>query len=186
LAQHLNTSIPGDGDLVGKIEQACDEAIADGWMCSLRSDGRRFGRVIEPSPETNNLSVDVVDLTDIVDPHHRHPNGEICLVMPKAPSARFDGKGRGWCVYRAGSAHRPTVTGGQALVLYLLPDGQIEFTVSDQLLHSISVAPCRHPGGFLRITSLLGASPVMRISLSASSSWRVSSSIIVFRDASSI
>jgi len=27
-----------------------------------------------------------------------------------------------------GSAHRPTVAQGRALVLYLLPQGQIEFT----------------------------------------------------------
>jgi hypothetical protein len=27
-----------------------------------------------------------------------------------------------------GSAHRPTVSQGRALVLYLLPDGRIEFT----------------------------------------------------------
>jgi len=26
------------------------------------------------------------------------------------------------------SAHRPTVTGGRALILYLLPEGRIEFT----------------------------------------------------------
>ncbi|MEK7820796.1 MAG: DUF4863 family protein, partial [Pseudomonadota bacterium] len=31
-------------------------------------------------------------------------------------------------VYAAGSAHYPTVTGGAALVLYLLPGGAIEFT----------------------------------------------------------
>ena len=90
--------------------------------------GRRFGRVIEPGPAIAGFSVDVVDLTDIVGPHHRHPNGEICMVMPVSPEARFDGKGAGWKVYPPGSAHRPTVTGGRALVLYLLPAGQIEFT----------------------------------------------------------
>jgi len=31
-------------------------------------------------------------------------------------------------VYGPGSAHRPTVRGGKALVLYLLPAGAIEFT----------------------------------------------------------
>jgi len=31
-------------------------------------------------------------------------------------------------VYAPGSAHRPTVSSGRALVLYLLPQGQIEFT----------------------------------------------------------
>ena len=33
-----------------------------------------------------------------------------------------------WLVYPPGSAHRPTVRPGRALVLYLLPEGRIEFT----------------------------------------------------------
>ncbi|MCP5001116.1 MAG: DUF4863 family protein, partial [Hyphomicrobiales bacterium] len=89
---------------------------------------RRFGRVIEASAETAMLSVDVVDLKDIVGPHHRHPTGEICMVMPVTAEALFDGKGRGWCIYEPGSDHRPTVTQGEALVLYMLPEGRIEFT----------------------------------------------------------
>ncbi len=48
--------------------------------------------------------------------------------MPVTPEAKFDGRGAGWCVYEPGSAHHPTVTGGAALVLYLLPDGEIDFT----------------------------------------------------------
>lgn len=51
---------------------------------------------------------------------------------PETPAtlraARFDGRPAGWCVYGPGSAHRPTVSGGRALVLYLLPQGQIQFT----------------------------------------------------------
>jgi hypothetical protein len=97
-------------------------------MCSQGGEGRRFGRVIEPSPETGDLSVDVVQLRDIVGPHHSHPTGEICMIMPMTPDARFDGIGAGWCVNEPGSAHHPTVTGGEALVLYLLPGGQINFT----------------------------------------------------------
>ena len=50
------------------------------------------------------------------------------LIMPLSPSAKFDGRGAGFLVYPAGSAHSPTVTGGKALVLYLLPEGAIEFT----------------------------------------------------------
>jgi hypothetical protein len=34
----------------------------------------------------------------------------------------------GWVVCEAGSAHHPSVSGGRALILYLLPDGSIEFT----------------------------------------------------------
>jgi len=97
-------------------------------MCSQGGEGRRFGRIIKPSVETHKLSVDVVDLKDIVGPHHRHPEGEICMIMPVDTEALFDGKGRGWCVYEPGSAHHPTVSNGEALVLYMLPGGHIEFT----------------------------------------------------------
>ncbi len=128
LADELNKQFPVDGEIFEAIEKACHLAIAEGWMCSHGSEGRRFGRVIEPSPDTNMLSVDVVDLKDIVGPHHRHPCGEVCMIMPITAEALFDGKGRGWCVYEPDSAHHPTVTNGEALVLYLLPEGQIEFT----------------------------------------------------------
>jgi hypothetical protein len=128
LEARLEREIPAAGTLCAGIEKACHEAIADGWMCSQGGAGRRFGRVIEATPETGNLSVDVVDLENIVGPHHRHPRGEVCLVMPVTKGARFDGRGRGWCVYPWGSEHRPTVTDGEALVLYLLPGGEIEFT----------------------------------------------------------
>ena len=128
LETDLNREFPAGGETVTAIAAACHEAIAAGWMCTQGGAGRRFGRVIEPGPETGGLSVDVVDLTDIVGPHHRHPRGEICLVMPVTPGARFMGAAGGWCVYGPGSAHRPTVTDGRALVLYMLPGGEIEFT----------------------------------------------------------
>ena len=128
LAEELNRRFPQSGELFNSIEAACHEAISDGWMCSHGGEGRRFGRVIEPSEETARLSVDVVDLENIVGPHHRHPTGEICMIMPMTEGARFDGNPRGWCVFEPGSDHRPTVTDGEALVLYMLPEGEIEFT----------------------------------------------------------
>lgn len=128
LGDELDRQLPPDGETFRSIEAACHAAIAAGWMCAQGAGNRRFGRVIEPGPRTANFSVDVVDLTDIVGPHHRHPNGEVCMVMPQTTGARFDGKGAGWKVYPPGSAHHPTVTDGRALVLYLLPDGKIEFT----------------------------------------------------------
>jgi Domain of unknown function (DUF4863) len=49
--------------------------------------------------------------------------------MPQQGSnARFDHQSAGWVVYPPGSAHHPTVSGGRALVLYLLPQGRIRFT----------------------------------------------------------
>ncbi len=128
LADKLNARFSADSDIFNAIESACQQAIADGWMCSQGSRGRRFGRVIEATESTGMLSVDVVNLENIVGPHHFHPKGEVCMVMPLTDNAQFDNTGRGWCVFEPGSSHRPTVTDGEALVLYMLPDGEIEFT----------------------------------------------------------
>ncbi len=128
LATELDRLFPADGDAFTAIERACRQAIAAGWMCREGVDGRRYGRVIEPTAETHDFSVDVVDITDFRGPHHRHPTGEICMVMPVTETAAFCGNGRGWCVYPPNSAHHPEVAGGQAIVLYLLPEGRIEFT----------------------------------------------------------
>ena len=128
LEAKLNSDFPPGGDTFKSIERACHDAIAQGWMCTQGGEGRRFGRVVEPSSDTRDLSIDVVDLTDIVGPHHRHPTGEVCMVMPVTKNAKFDGHGAGWCVNLPDTAHHPTVTDGRALVLYLLPEGRIEFT----------------------------------------------------------
>ena len=127
LSDELDEAFPADGDAFKEIERACFAAIDAGWMCSQGDEGRKFGRVIEPCPELHNFSVDVVDLKDIVGPFHRHPTGEVCMIMPVDENAKFDGKGRGWKVFKPGSAHPPTVKDGRALVLYLLPNGEIEF-----------------------------------------------------------
>lgn len=128
LEDELNQTFPPDSEIFRDIEAACHQAIEAGWMCSQGGEGRRFGRVVEATPDSQDLSIDVVDLTDIVGPHHRHPTGEVCMVMPVTDGARFDGCGAGWCVNPPGSDHRPTVSNGRALVLYLLPQGRIEFT----------------------------------------------------------
>ena len=60
--------------------------------------------------------------------NYRGRFGEIDLIMPLTPDAKFDGFGEGWLVYVPGTAHYPTVSSGRALVLYLLPGGAIEFT----------------------------------------------------------
>ena len=110
------------------IKAACLAGVGEGWMCEREGGGIRYGRVLAAADDLQRLSVDVVDMTDVVGPHHTHPQGEIDLIMPVEGDARFDERGAGWCVYPPGSAHRPTVTQGRALVLYLLPEGQIEFT----------------------------------------------------------
>jgi hypothetical protein len=128
LGEHLNERFPATGQDFRDLFAACQQAIAEGWMCNREAGGIRYGRVIKPGAETHGFSVDVVEMDSVVGPHHRHPNGEVDLVMPITPGAEFDGHGAGWVVYAPDTAHHPTVTKGKALVLYLLPDGAIEFT----------------------------------------------------------
>ncbi|MDB5798206.1 MAG: 2-hydroxylaminobenzoate mutase [Paucimonas sp.] len=110
------------------LAEACKAGAREGWLCNREGGGIRYGRVIKPGTATRGFSVDVVDMQDIKGPHHTHPNGEIDLVIPLTAGARFDGHPAGWAVYEAGSAHYPTVSEGRALVLYLLPQGAIQFT----------------------------------------------------------
>lgn len=124
----LNSEFPADGPDFNRIFDACKAAVAAGWMCNREAGGIKFGRVIKPTDAIHGFSVDVVEMKDCKGPHHRHPNGEIDMIMPLDAGARFDGRGKGWLVYPPGHAHYPTVSEGKALVLYLLPQGAIEFT----------------------------------------------------------
>ena len=128
LERSLNLAFPPDGETFGTLAALCEQGVREGWLADREHGGIRFGRVIRPGPDTAGFSVDVVEMDDIVGPHHRHPNGEIDMIIPQDPEAEFDGHGRGWLVYGPGSAHFPTVTGGRAILLYLLPEGAIEFT----------------------------------------------------------
>lgn len=128
LETFLAQSFPGDGTHFRAVEAMIVQAVDEGWMCEREHGGIRYGRVIEACDDLGGFSVDVVRMDDVVGPHHRHPLGEIDMIFPVDSSARFDGAGRGWKVYGPDSAHKPTVTGGCAYVLYLLPQGQIDFT----------------------------------------------------------
>ena len=111
-----------------QLKQTCMAGVAEGWLCNREGGGIRYGRIFKPADDLHGFSVDVVDMADIAGPHHAHPNGEIDLIMPLDEGAQFDGRPAGWLVCPPGSAHQPTVTHGRALVLYLLPQGSIEFT----------------------------------------------------------
>jgi len=128
LQDWLNAEHGAGSETYRRLEQSCREGAADGWLCQREAGGIRYGRVFKPDDALQGFSVDVVDMDDCAGPHHRHPNGEIDLVMPLDGDAEFDGHPAGWVVYSPGSAHYPTVSGGRALVLYLLPGGSIEFT----------------------------------------------------------
>jgi hypothetical protein len=128
LQDWLNREHGVGSDTYRQLEQSCRQGVAEGWLCEHEAGGIRYGRVFKPAEDLQGFSVDVVDMDNLVGPHHSHPGGEIDLVMPIEGEARFDDHPAGWVVYTAGSAHHPTVSDGRALILYLLPDGSIEFT----------------------------------------------------------
>lgn len=128
LGRWLNAEFGPQSSLYRTLKTACQTGVTEGWLCEREGGGLRYGRIFKPTPELHGYSVDVVDMKNVAGPHHTHPNGEIDLIMPIEGDARFDGQPAGWLVCPPGSAHCPTVSDGRALVLYLLPEGRIEFT----------------------------------------------------------
>ena len=128
LDQWLNAEHGAGSPTYQALKASCEQGVAEGWLCNREGGGIKFGRIFKPADDLHGFSVDVVDMTDIAGPHHVHPQGEIDLIMPQGGDATFDGRPAGWLVCGPGSAHRPTVRQGRALVLYLLPQGAIEFT----------------------------------------------------------
>ncbi|MBB4305705.1 hypothetical protein GGD81_004787 [Rhodobium orientis] len=128
LADDLNRTFPENGDIVTTLAEACARGEEQGWLMQREAGGIKFGRAVKPGAEAGRFSVDVVRMKDVKGPHHVHTNGEIGLLMPIDGAPRFDGFDGPWYVYEPGSAHHPTVSGGDAYVLYLLPEGAIEFT----------------------------------------------------------
>lgn len=124
----LNQEHGFNSDTYKQLKADCERGVAEGSLCQYEGGGVRYGRAFKPSDDLAGFSVDVVDMDNVVGPHHTHPNGEIDLVMPLEGEALFDNQPAGWVVYPPGSSHKPTVSNGRALVLYLLPEGSIEFT----------------------------------------------------------
>jgi hypothetical protein len=111
-----------------ETKKLCITGVDEAWLCNREGGGIRYGRIFKPADDLAGFSVDVVEMENIAGPHHCHPLGEIDLIMPIEGEALFDGHAAGWMVTPAGSTHAPTVSNGKALVLYLLPEGQIQFT----------------------------------------------------------
>ena len=124
----LDENFPPGGEAFDDLAELCLQGVDEGWLCDREQGGIKFGRIIKPGPDTSGFSVDVVEMNNIRGPYHGHPNGEIDMVIPVSVGAEFDGQGQGWLVYEPESEHYPTVSTGKAIVLYLLPDGAIDFT----------------------------------------------------------
>ncbi len=124
----LNDRFSRKGEKFSRLSALCAQGEAEGWLMQREGGGVKFGRAVKPGTDAGRFSVDVVRMKDVVGPHHIHTTGEIGAIMPISGKPKFDGMPEGWYVYPPGSDHNPTVTGGDAYVLYLLPDGKIEFT----------------------------------------------------------
>ena len=128
LQTFLNENFPPGGEAFDDLAELCRQGIDEGWLCDHERGGIKFGRIIQHGPETKGFSVDVVLMENIQGPYHGHPQGEIDMIIPETADAKFDGQGQGWMVCEPETAHYPTVTDGKAIVLYLLPEGEIDFT----------------------------------------------------------
>ncbi len=128
LDRWLNAEHGPSSPTYARLRASCEAGVAQGWLANREGGGLKYGRIFKPADDLHGFSVDVVDMHNIAGPHHVHPLGEIDLIMPIDPQACFDGRPAGWLVCPPGSAHRPTVSQGRALVLYLLPQGRIEFS----------------------------------------------------------
>jgi len=85
-----------------------------------------WGRVSKASEETLGFSLDVVHMNG-AGPDHVHPTGEASFCVPLEGEPEFEGTRTGWHVLPPGSRHIPEVKGGRMLIVYLLPNGEMEF-----------------------------------------------------------
>jgi hypothetical protein len=122
LNQEFSSSHP---QLKTAIAQA-KQGVEDGWLCDREHAGVKFSRVAKPSKTTFNLSIDAVLMSGEA-AAHTHPNGEVSLCIPMQGEPTYDDFEHTWAPYPPGSSHTPTVVGGEMLVLYFLPDGEIDW-----------------------------------------------------------
>jgi len=122
----LTARFPLDSAEMQELRAAMEAGVAEGSLCHLGEDPVRYSRLFKATEDSLEFSADAV-LMSAPGPRHLHPEGEIDLCFALDGNPRFDGNPAGWTVYGPGSQHIPTVAGGTMLILYLLPQGAIEF-----------------------------------------------------------
>ncbi|MEM6995926.1 MAG: DUF4863 family protein [Myxococcota bacterium] len=131
LLRDLEEAWPFDGEAVQAIGNEIRRGVAEGWLCDRGEPDARFCRVAKATPDTQDLSIDIVALSGAA-LRHTHPRGEVTMAFPAEPApadaaGRFDGHAPGWVVMAAGSTHTPTVAGPRMHLLYFLPGGKVEW-----------------------------------------------------------
>ncbi len=114
------------GPVAQRLADELRKLLAAGAIANRGEMPVKWGRVAKATEQSSGFSIDVVHMNG-VGPMHRHPNGEIDYCIPLSGEPRFDGRPAGWVVYGADSRHAPTVSGGEMLIVYLLPGGAMEF-----------------------------------------------------------
>lgn len=100
--------------------------LAEGQLCENGELPVRWGRVSKATEESLGFSIDVVHMNG-AGPRHRHPAGEVNFCVPLSGSPSFEKQTAGWVVMAPDSIHVPAVEGGEMLIVYLLPQGEMEF-----------------------------------------------------------
>jgi hypothetical protein len=54
------------------LAASCRTGVAEGWLADREGGGIKYGRIFKPADDLHGFSVDVVDMNDIVGPHHSH------------------------------------------------------------------------------------------------------------------
>jgi len=124
--EELRRRLDPEGPAARALRARLVELLAAGEIATRGEPPVRWSRVAKAGPETGGYSIDTVHMSG-PGPRHRHPRGEIdyCLALDGEPT--FDGRPPGWVVLGPDSVHVPTVRGGTMLIVYLLPEGEIEF-----------------------------------------------------------
>ena len=108
--------------LVKRIEALAKKGAAEGWLLPKSAGPKvRFGRFLK---DLSGFSVDFVSMEGPA-AGHTHTKGEINLGFALSGKPLFDGRPPGWAVFPPASHHIPTVTGGEMLIVYFVPGGQV-------------------------------------------------------------
>lgn len=127
LAYELANEFPPLGDVFDAVERNAISAIDAGRIGKSADSSTVYARLFEPGEPTRGFSIDIVKLTNVVGGRHVHPRGEVDMIIPLSPGARFNNHEKGWLTLPPGSAHRPIARGGSVIVIYFLPGGEMRF-----------------------------------------------------------
>ena len=120
----IERAFPKDGEQMRAVVGLALSGLMNGEICDRQNGDLRFSRVSKPNEETLQFSIDAVHMGG-EGPEHTHPKGEVSFCISTEGKPNFDGFAPGWAICRPGSTHVPTVTGGEMLILYFLPGGEV-------------------------------------------------------------